>query len=187
LDHPTRDPAVRLEQAQFDSAAAEAFLHPRHCPRHCPRLAGASDRLDQLPLAHLGSTRNASLLCNLIELLAGSVFKRTSRFPTSSSSFRCLPAKITASGLWKLGDGLLHSGRGLSPFDVALCRLDLLRRSHAPHLPLPLVSFNNSSTPRLPDHSSRQRSAYFRRVTEPEDAARSVDSTAQPGASVTPS
>src|SRR5919106_880678 len=130
-----RSPIRYRSETNESDPVPSALTMRRRLPLNQRGLAGLSDRLDQVPLAHLGTAPDALLLCDLIELLPGSILESPSRLPAALPGLRCLSTQITPSRRRKLGDGLLRLGDLLSPPDVSLRRLNLPRRRHLLHLP----------------------------------------------------
>src|SRR5919201_1330565 len=62
-------------------------------PSPLARSAALSDRLDELPLAHLGAARNAPLLRGLVELLPVAILERMAGAATSLPHLGCLLAQ----------------------------------------------------------------------------------------------
>src|SRR5207245_5166430 len=89
-----------------------------------------ADRVDQLPLAHFRSARNAGSLCNLIQLLAVSALERVSGLAAALAPEPGLFLQPPARACGQLCDRALL-GRGLlGAFHVPASRLNLAGAHH---------------------------------------------------------
>src|SRR5215217_1350023 len=127
------------------AATASRRRWPAHRPgsrqpqRYC-FLAGAADRLDEVPLAHLGATRDPLTLGDLVELLAISVLQPVSRLATAPASSRGLFAELPPRRLGHVRDGALAPRGLLRLLDVLPRGPALFRGRHLRHLRLAVSS-----------------------------------------------
>src|SRR5919198_1981075 len=94
-------------------------------------LAGFADRLDQLPLAHLGAAGNPFLLRELVELLAVPVLEPVTRLAAPGPSARGLLAELAPRARRQVRNRPFLLRAFLRGLHVLLRGLDLLPRSHS--------------------------------------------------------
>src|ERR671930_378763 len=68
------------------------------------RSAGAADRLDQIPLAHLRTAGDSLLLGDLVQLLTVAVFEGPPCLTATCASARRLLAELASRALRQMGD-----------------------------------------------------------------------------------
>src|SRR5215208_6145847 len=94
----------------------------------------AANRLDEVPLAHLGTTRDPLPLSDLVELLAIPVLQALPGLPAAPTSSRGLLAELPPRRLGHVRDRALATRGLLRLLDVAPRSPTLLRGGHQPHL-----------------------------------------------------
>src|SRR6184192_4015397 len=101
----------------------------------CRGLSSLTDRVDEIPLAHLRAAGDALLLRDLVELRAVAILERVPRLAAAFPPSLRLLLQAAARTRGKMGDRPLLLRGPLRLLDVPLRRLCLLLRRHASRVP----------------------------------------------------